>query len=673
MADLEFDPTEFAAFAKARPTPLATGSEPAGLEPGPLAEPGSGIDRRGLLPAMLEEFKRNPLPFIGATAAGLVSPAATVVGGAAQAMLGAGAGSAAQIIGQTLSGSERAPETSREAAGRIGMDALAFGAAEGAARLPFKALAPFSGAMKSGSRPIMEEFEKQLPPLKPSESVLGWLVGRKRSGVLPPEVNRAATLDLLRRVALSKEGGENMLKAADAERFDLAIRPLIDDVTSTLGPVLSPEELGRVAAETVSGNFGFQKAIAQRLYRSIDDATAGDVETKIVFGGAGSLMPSGGRGVQASMRPVRTGGVTADVEPLKRELKDVLYSVVDEKKTMGSPELDSLLREIHGWNGQKSFSELQGMRSKLRTFREAEDVAGMSGGGTKVANLAVAKLTKTMERSLEDAGKPELVNALRRADAIYSGAHDQFNTYALGRLVRMVDPRTPGAAEKVGKEIFENLEPSQIREVKRALLETGKDFPEVAGAMVSKGYGPATWESMQQLYARHLLDGAKDSNGAVVGKKLQDLLSGDRKRGTLPAILGDNAEAQRKLDLVARLQRFRAEGGPAKAEARVLEFNGDGGVVSVGLGGPKRLLMREAGAAILSRVPFSSQVAAWLLTGRINSKVFADGLQFSPRTKAGAAAAAKLALEVKRLHSAARMQDILRQQEQPGLAPGSAL
>lgn len=439
----------------------------------------SRLSERRTLPFELPEpEKQEPVPSIGEQAQTLIETGAPMaggmIGGAAGAALtkspagalkGAGLGSAAgqqlaEITRPILTGKESSLLESATRTVQTGATgAVAEGAGQGILRSLQRVMAPFAKTVQGAVAPI---------PLK------GQLL-------TPAQATQSRTLDILEGIAESSLGGGGRIQAFKAKQ-QVVIRETADEMASKFGQAATPEEVGNLLKQSVDRGREAFHAVAQKLYKNIDDLTPSPVTQKTT----GALIPS---------NEMITQGIV-NLRGFKAFASDILTKRGELPKSLSSRTGMVILKQLANLPDDTTFANAQLMRSQLLKGARSKDLADIESG------LSSA-LAKQVDAAMEQgAGQlsGDALTAWRTANEFWKSGREQFSNQFIRTLMR-------SNPEKIADAI---MRPGGVTLIARAKAATD----------------PNTFQAIRGHFIRKVFQQSLDEQGNLAASKLDRMLFG---------------------------------------------------------------------------------------------------------------------------------------------------
>lgn len=519
------------------------------------------------------ERERGALPTIPTRKASLLKTLAEpeLIGGAALPMaakaggplgvglaaLGGGAGEAGKQIYQHARGLPGAPETSLEAAQRIGMAGARMGGGQllGGAigKVGGKVLAPLASRVTEEAKIAMGVLNKYMP-----KRVTG-----RAPGILPAEATESKMLDILhnfaeyglftRKVAIHK----NILRPA-------AQTQMIDDFLKGFVETEGEDAIGELFVLAAQKQLTGSRVVSSTLYKRVDEMT---------------------QGVMASTR----------------KLKEFAAPLVKRGEALSGIEAhhagDDLMRAVTELNDDIPFTALQELRSRLLSSIDTFSITNKKAPAIGKAKKLVEIIHQEMMSSLRRAN-PAAAKVLQKANQLYREGSEQFNN----QLIRRLKKRAELNPEGIVKAIFQRGAVSNIKAAKTAV----------------GGTDTTAWQQMQSWWVRA---GMQNSKGQITGDAIESNLRkmGEpalKEILTLKQLTGlrDIATTLKVVESkqgegTGRMLIQLTQGGMALALVT--------GVFEGGLerARPKEAAMVLLGPVILSRMFTNPVTAKWLIQG----------------------------------------------------------
>jgi hypothetical protein len=366
-------------------------------------------------PSFWEGLKKE-LPELVGGLAGMAGK--TSFPGIALSAIGGAGGEAYKQLYQHATGSEEAPQSSLEAAKRIGTAGLR------------------QGGYELGGRAVMGGVQRILAPAGktfiPEAVAMDKTLRKYGSHLTPAQKTESGMIDTLEEIAEGSFFGRGPIgkfKIGQKEAFGKYVDDAVDSFASGIDSKLSPEEVGTLYQEVFTGqNTAFKKA-ANVLYSKVDEAT------------------------QEAM---------VSLKHLK-DFANKTLKIAEQRKGIGSTQAgDTLLKKILSLEDTVTFKEAQAIRSGI-----GDELSTLSTTKDKAVGLAKQFFKKTDEAMQVGAGglSGEALETWKRADTFYRAGKERFSNKFIRRLTELSKERP----EFVVQNIFRDKAVTQIKRVKNVV------------------------------------------------------------------------------------------------------------------------------------------------------------------------------------------------------------
>lgn len=435
-------------------------------------------------------------------------PLKTTPLGMAVSGVGGATGEAFKQIGQHMTGSELAPQTSSDAAGRIGRAFLEEAAFEGVGR----GVASMFGRIGSSIKPEMkegfEEFEKSFEKF-----------GGKLSATQRIEHKNLAswsllTLDGLSRGSITAKGiYKNFDQMNEAALRNMADN-LVEEISETATKNLSDRQIGRIFIDSVDSGKAAHSAASAVNYQAVDNIA-------------------------------KNNGVSVDTGKLKTAAaiwKDKFTKIGNVGKgEIASTEIDKVLKV----GKEIGFEDAHFLRSSLLGTQRTLDAAGETGVSTKI----MADLIEATTKIMDDAGNSSgIQDAYAKASKFHKFGASSFNDKFIVKLMQ----KNP---ERIGETIFRSGNVEEITKARHALKR--------ASLMSNDVNFRSTWNQVQEGYMSGLLSGPLiDTSGAPIGTKILKMFDDKKKLRTMKqALSGEQLKSLKEFGTLAEAVQTKPEAG----------------------------------------------------------------------------------------------------------------
>lgn len=496
-----FDPKDYAAWAaKQDPTTVSPPTDlqkpdARGFNPADYASWVQGGQQTALQPAPTES-EHYP---VGATAAGIAGTIAAAPLGPVPAigigMVTAAGGEALQQLYERASGSPNAPDTSLEAAKRIGKEFVFQGIADVIGRGVQSGL---SALVRRETTPDARQaisFTQSGMPLQ-GQAMADRTGLYAKQFLTPGEATESGYQTILNNVAEGSFLGGGVIKDFKANRQKY-LQAAMDRWNDQFGPTLPPEELGAAIVGSIKGNYDLNRAPARATYGFL--AQMVEPKPRIVYElEPTAILDAAGK---PTMRKVpkeildRSSGAWADMRPLKqfakrdKKFSDLLNGIAAEEGG------DTLLAKIVSMDDYIPYASAQKLRTRFQSIADVYSVENKRAPALGLATRAGQLTDEAIDKGLESYS-PDARDVWRYANDVYKGASQDYNNEFLRNLIKIGTRRKDGIPEKVFDEVWKPGGISGIQKLKTAL-------------------DPETWmkfqaSAAQSLVSRSMKDGLLD-------------------------------------------------------------------------------------------------------------------------------------------------------------------
>ena len=410
------------------------------------------------------------------TAGSLLSLAkSTTPMGMALSGIGGAGGEAFKQIGQHVVGSELAPTSPQEAAGRIGRAFLEEAAFEGGGRMIGAGLTKVAGKFRPK---LKEDFDAYEESFKQHGGRLSATQQIEHSNLASWSL---LTLDGLSRGSITAKGiYKNFDDANDAALRSMADQ-LIEDISTKATSTLTDHQVGRLFIDSVEKGKAAHSVASGKNYSAVDEIAK---ENGVV---------------------VNTGKLKTMAAQWKNKFNKIGNVGRGE---IASTEIDNILKVPK----EIGFEDAHFLRSALLNKQRELELKGETGVSKKI----LADMIDSVNKIMDDAGNTSgIQDAYKKAAKFHKFGAETFNDRFMVKLMQK-DP------ERIGETIFRAGNVSLVIESRQALkkasiFDKSIDFDD-------------TWKAVQEGYMSSLLSGPLvDEAGTPVGKRISKLFE-DKKR-----------------------------------------------------------------------------------------------------------------------------------------------
>lgn len=498
-----------------------------------------------------------------------------------------------------------------------------------------------------------------------SGGLLDEYLGNRLAVARPDELTFAATNDLMYKIASKYTVNRDAMANAKNEVLRTLTEQTAYEMLDTVGAQMAPDELARMAAETIRGGPGrpgfldIAKAPAVTFYNAIDDMAGGTQARR-------RMASSAGRGKIERVVETQDGAARINYSniALNRDVRDIVGRYQNSTFTSGDAAVDGWVREFIKTayppvrKGQampvvtKDWMNAQADRSKLReVYRSA-----MMTNDNKGVRAEIQRVYNTFNRSMSNQMVDDLNSfmpdaalgdLLRQADTIYAGANQRYNSGAIARLLALTDNYQWKAASDMINRVIgpghggNTMKGDSVRRLRQSLTH-----PET-------GQADASWYRLREFYNADAIRRAQSTtDGHFDATALRNWLKSESHSGRLNEFYqGDGAESLIAIRAMADASEFKATRGASTREATLIPgFTPDGqptvlaAVVQpqkMANGTIKNIIMR---VPIISG-PFAGRIFTSLLNRPTSAQWLTQGFRIPAGAKAGTAFVTKLQME----------------------------
>lgn len=435
-------------------------------QPGLPGAPSRVISEIGQ-PEVDEEGK--PFP-VGATIGGTVgailaapftpiAPLAIPAG----AGLGAMAGEAGEQLIRRGFGMEGVPQTSEEAAKRIGTEGAIAAIAEPISRIGLKAAGKVFRAIKPRPEVTPEAeraikfLDENLPEqersvLNPFRYIKGKEVQKKLT-LLPAEATESRSLDMLHNVSENAILGGNTIDAFKKNRAK-ALANIADDIVTSFGDFGSADDIGELFVRATNGELKMSRVPATIMYNTVTDLA---------------------KNTKVSIKSLKQFG-------------SPLLDVAEELQGVGAIEAgDDILASIASMGDDISFEAAQELRSRLINKIDAFSVTNPKAKAIGKSRKLIGLMDNSIENSLKKDGQTEALRIFREANRLWKEGSSNFDNKFIRGLIRVAEDQ--GNPELIVQRIFKDKAVSNIKRAKTAV----------------GGIHTNSWKRMQGIFTENLI------------------------------------------------------------------------------------------------------------------------------------------------------------------------
>jgi len=471
-------------------------------------------EQKGFWGETLDDLAKNWPRYGGATVGAVAGTPGGLPGMVGGAALGAGAGEAGKQIYQQMTGAEDAPQSSIEAAKRIG----GVGATEGATELVgglvmkplkrmvdpiLKRLTPFTKKVTAQGKAALNLINQYMPVGKSGKII--------QPGILPAEMTESRALDTLQNIADSSAvGGWSLGKYKDVTRIK-ALDDMVDDLADSFGSAVDSANVGEALVDIVDGKWeNFTKTITTPLYNQVEEMASSSITKVPVYKTieTGIIGPSGKKITKQVIDKYieqPAGGILVST----KALKEYAQSKVGVVKALGGLDStsagDNIITFTLSLPDEVEFSVAKELRTRLRTVADEFSITNKKAPALGLAKQMGRKANNAIEVALAN-GNPEALLMWRNANALYAQGSDVYRNKFIRRLIKSGDPEMGGSPEFILKSIFRKGGITGIKRVKTAV-------------------GPSNWGQFKRWYVTEFIDqtttkGQMVPNGEAMLQKL---------------------------------------------------------------------------------------------------------------------------------------------------------
>lgn len=503
--------------------------------------------------------------------------------------LGGAAGEALVQLGEHALIPGAAPQTSWEAAKKIGWAGGREMLEEGLARAVIKLGTPFAKKISPKTREIINYLK------------------RYKGRLTPAQATEDRALDLLENVAESSLLGGGRMFEFKGKQIAL-LDTIAEDISSRLGSGATKEQAGEVIQAIIKNKTATFRKVGTGLYKNVDNATKGImINTKALKREAARMLRELTPKVSKKTTQITTTKILDElgqpiVAPITKTTKKALMPSLANRKTI------RMLRDFQNLPDAVPFSYLNQWRSDLLQvgYAPSDIIPGKTAGVAKHFAGNIDALFKQAEGGLTG----EALESLQAANSYWRLGKERFNSTLIKRITKKNPEFVLPAFVKRG-----NI--ADIQEIRKLI-------------------GPKAWEDVKGAYIQDLLfTQAKDVSGTISGKKLQNVLT-KMTPGTMNEILGKagSKELQLFAETAMAVQQRAAGGG-----GMLIQLTQAGAILSVPawvVGGRPGIGAGMATTVLLGPYAmgrlFTSPIGIkWLTEGLVTSAGSREAIRLTPR------------------------------------------
>lgn len=359
------------------------------------------------------------------------------------------------------------------------------------------------GIAKVGAKALAPVRKRLLPgATKLSKALL-----KKGAHLTPAQMTESRIIDTLEGMAEKSFFGGGKLQRLKTITQPAAFAEYIDDVVRQIGKgarrQLSPEDVGEILFDTISGEQAAFKATAKAAYGEVDRLTKSHIAK--VFKNIqlpSIILDETGRPLSKTARRLagkKIVGGKVSLVSLKKFAKETMKTAAARKGIGSSQAGDTLLKRVIRLDNNITFKQAQSLRSALIDERAAM-------GMTKDKAIGLAKqFIKITDDAMEEGAKqlsPEAYGSWRIANKFYRTGRQIFDK----KLIRTLTKNLAENPEIAVRKIFRPGATEQIKVVKN---------------LVDK----KTWTILKEAYLERLLTESADVDKVVLGKSFLQRLN----------------------------------------------------------------------------------------------------------------------------------------------------
>ena len=492
-------------------------------------------------------------------------------------IIGAGLGGAAAEslvqLGEHAFAPGAGPQTSWEAATKIGWAGGREMLEEGIARAVIKGGAPFAKKISPKTKKIIDYLK------------------RYKGRLTPAQATEDRALDMLENIAESSIlGGGRVFEFKGGQK--VLLDTIADDIATRFGTQATKEQAGEIVQAIIKNKTDAFRKVGAGLYKKVDDTTKGImISTK-------SLKKEAARMLKQMTPSLTQKGKIA----LRTTKGKVLMPSLANKGTV------RMLRDFQNLPDAVPFSYLNQWRSDLLQvgYAPSDLIPGKTAGTAKHLANNINNLFKQAEGGLTG----EALESLQAANSYWKLGKERFNSTLIKRIAKKNPEFVLPAFVKRG-----NV--ADIQEIRKLI-------------------GLKAWEDVKGAYIQDLLFvQARDASGVLSGKKLQNILT-KMTPETMTEIFGkaSTKELQLFADTAMAVQQRAAGGGGMLIQltqaGAILSVPAwvVGGKPGIGAGMATTVLL---GPYAMGRLFTSPTGIKWLTEGLITSATSKGAIRLTPR------------------------------------------
>jgi hypothetical protein len=550
------------------------------------------------------------------------------------AVIGGGTEAVKQLY-QHATGSPDAPQTTTEAATRIGERAVEYGVGT-------KVGKKIGEGIGAATRKIFQKPMTQEATQAQKFAVEGMPLGGEQLApvnplpMTPSQMTENTVYGVLENIGKGSVFGGGPLQKFDIANEDLTKRT-IEKFTDQLGQTLDKEHLGQMFVMINRGDLRIAQAPAKALYHAIGEAVKQKPVERIRMVPSEFVNAAG----QPIMKPEKymdlDGGAWVDLRGIKAWAKPIANRA-EATADMGSDITGgALAKRILAMDDFMPYEAAKDLREVSRALSSQFMIDNKKAPAIGVARHIEGQLTKEIDNGL---GRfdPTIRDQWREANKIYAQASSKYDNTFIRHLIKVATEKEGGLPEQVYGMIVKPQGSTLLRRAKVAInAETSDD-------------GKQLWQSFGAKVLHNSLDTARDKTTHRIDfQKLNNLLFSKGESGETAGLgmksireLYDNEQID-WLKKAINVGIQQQKGNPTDVGKMLIQMKTGGaianlantGLVALGTGAGYYYGGGEGAIAGASTVLLGPEMLAHVMTNPKTAQWFVRGMQVPADSEAG--------------------------------------
>jgi len=394
------------------------------------------------------------------------------------------------------------------------------------------------------------------------------LLGKKKIFLTAAQATESRGMDFVESATESSLFGGNRIfqvkKILQPKAYKQVVRELSDTFWNQAERKLSPEEVGQLFVDTVTGKRGVQRRLERIAYGQVDQMI---------------------------------GDVRVDMRPVKKQALRLLKEAEKSKGLGSASGIKRVATRVSKWDDTtETFMDAHAMRSNL--LEEVRKLESLLNTKLPKVKRAADILAKHTDRAMAKAARGQSEQAYlawRAADKLVKGGRKTFNNEAVQSTLKLAKKRP----ELVAKSLFVPHGSQRLAQVKKVVT-------------------PETYDSLLASFMDQTMDKASTADGILLGKNFKKAIN--QLGPEMHARMFKSGEHLQSVMDVANLGEI-LQSPTGGGGGMLVQLTQAGGIIDLAIGLPtgqapkKGTALILVGPALMGRLLSTEGGAKWLSEG----------------------------------------------------------